>query len=179
MNALSATRRRAFLIGGIMAALALILDQGTKTELIAILPGPPGGIDVTPFFRLVAWWNRGVSFGFLSSNEGWTSYALSAVAALVLIGLVLWLGRSERPLLAVAQGLVIGGAIGNVVDRLRFGAVFDFLYFHAGAYDFPAFNVADSAITVGVALLLWDGLFGGGNRAKTSDKASFEDTARE
>jgi len=77
----------------------------------------------------------------------------------------------------VAQGLVIGGAIGNVVDRLRFGAVFDFLYFHAGAYDFPAFNVADSAITVGVALLLWDGLFGGGNRAKTSGKASVEDTA--
>jgi signal peptidase II len=167
------TRRGAILIGAIMAVLALILDQVTKTLLIAA-PPPPGGIDVTPFFRLVAWWNRGVSFGFLASNEGWASYALSAVAALVLIGLVLWLGRSERPLLAVAQGLVIGGAIGNVVDRLRFGAVFDF---HAGAYDFPAFNVADSAITVGVALLLWDGLFGGGNRAKTSGKASVEDTA--
>jgi signal peptidase II len=171
------TRRGAILIGAIMAVLALSLDQVTKTLLIAALPPPPGGIDVTPFFRLVAWWNRGVSFGFLASNEGWASYALSAVAALVLIGLVLWLGRSERPLLAVAQGLVIGGAIGNVVDRLRFGAVFDFLYFHAGAYDFPAFNVADSAITVGVALLLWDGLFGGGNRAKTSGKASVEDTA--
>jgi signal peptidase II len=155
----------------------LVLDQLSKTLLIAALPSPPGGIDVTPFFRLVAWWNRGVSFGFFASNEGWASYALSAVAALVLIGLVLWLGRSERPLLALAQGLVIGGAIGNVVDRLRFGAVFDFLYFHAGAYDFPAFNVADSAITIGVALLLWDGLFGGGNRAKTSGKSSLEDTA--
>ena len=177
MNGNWSTRRGAILIGALFAVLALIVDQVTKTLLIAAVPSPPGGIDVTPFFRLVAWWNRGVSFGLFASDQGWASYALSGVAALVLIGLVLWLGRSERPLLAVAQGLVIGGAIGNVVDRLRFGAVFDFLYFHAGPYDFPAFNLADSAITVGVALLLWDGLFGGPNRAKTGGNRSLEDTA--
>jgi signal peptidase II len=172
-----ATRRRAIAIGALIALVAIVLDQASKTYLIATLLNPPHTMDITGFFRLVPWWNRGVSFGLLASDQGWASYALSGVAALVLIGLVLWLGRSERPLLAVAQGLVIGGAIGNVIDRLRFGAVFDFLYFHAGPYDFPAFNLADSAITLGVALLLWDGLFGAGNRAKNAANPSIEDTA--
>jgi signal peptidase II len=173
---LSPARRRVIVIGAVMALVAIVLDQASKTYLIATLP-EPYGLAVTGFFQLVRWWNHGVSFGLLSSDEGWSSYALSGLAAVVLIVLVLWLGRSDKPLLAVAQGLVIGGAIGNVIDRLRFGAVFDFLYFHAGAYDFPAFNLADSAITVGVALLLWDGLFGAGNRAKNTADPSIEDIA--
>jgi signal peptidase II len=172
-----AARRRAIVVATLLALVVIALDQASKTLLIAALADPPRAIEVTSFFRLVPWWNHGVSFGLLASDQGWASYALSGLAALVLIGFVLWLGRSDKPILALAQGLVIGGAIGNVIDRLRFGAVFDFLYFHAGPYDFPAFNLADSAITMGVALLLWDGLFGGGNRAKTSANQSLEDTA--
>jgi signal peptidase II len=89
------------------------------------------------------------------------------VALAVVAGLLWWLGRMERPLPALAIGLVVGGALGNVIDRLRFGAVVDFLDVHAAGWHWPAFNLADSAITVGVAGLVIDGLFGGPDRDKT------------
>ena len=84
--------------------------------------------------------------------------AVAALAAAVVVVLVVWLIRLRSTFLAIAVGLIIGGAIGNVVDRLRFGAVVDFLYFHAGSWYWPAFNLADSAICLGVAAILFDGL---------------------
>jgi signal peptidase II len=98
-----------------------------------------------------------VSFGFLTLDAGWTRWALSAFSIAVAAGLAVWARRVERPLLAIAVGLIMGGAVGNVVDRVRFGAVTDFIDF--SELYFPwVFNLADSAITVGVALLLWDSL---------------------
>jgi len=125
-------------------------------------------VGLTGFFSLVPVWNRGVSFGILAARDGSTAWLLSGVALVVAVGLIAWLSRVERALLALSLGLVIGGALGNVIDRGRFGAVFDFLDFHVASWHWPAFNVADSAITVGVALLLLDGLLGGRGEPRNS-----------
>ena len=143
-----------------VAAAAVLLDQVTKQWLLRLMADNPAGIRVAPFFDLVMVWNRGVSFGLFNTGDAdaqrWILIALSAIIVAVLVA---WLWRASKPLLAVAMGLVIGGAIGNVVDRLRFGAVADFLSFHLGGYYWPAFNVADAAIVCGVGLLLLDSLW--------------------
>ncbi len=112
---------------------------------------------INSFLDLVLTCNTGVSFGLLN-HTGVNSLIFSLAAAVIIVVLVCWLGRVRATFLAVAIGLIIGGAIGNVVDRLRFGAVIDFLYFHAGSWYWPAFNLADSAICLGVAAMLLDGL---------------------
>ena len=106
---------------------------------------------------LVLTCNAGVSFG-LFNRTGLNSLIFSLFAALIIVVLLVWLARVRASFLALAIGLIIGGAIGNVVDRLRFGAVIDFLYFHAGPWYWPAFNLADSAICLGVAAMLLDGM---------------------
>lgn len=128
---------------------------------------PPREIVVTPFFNLVLAWNRGVSFSLFRSDASLAPYLLSAVAVAVVIALLVWLGRQHRFWPALGIGLVIGGALGNVIDRLRHGAVVDFLDFHAAGWHWPAFNLADSAITIGVAVLVVDGLFGRPDGGKT------------
>lgn len=128
---------------------------------------PPREIAVTPFFNLVLAWNRGVSFSLFRSDASLAPYLLSAVAVAVVIALLVWLGRQHRFWPALGIGLVIGGALGNVIDRLRHGAVVDFLDFHAAGWHWPAFNLADSAITIGVAVLVVDGLFGRPDGGKT------------
>lgn len=145
--------------GLLIAALVILLDQISKAYVFHVLLDPPRIVPVTGFFNFVVVWNRGVSFGILDSASHWTPVLLSAVAIGIAILLLLWLRRVEDRFLAGALGLVLGGAIGNVIDRVRFGAVFDFLDFHLGDYHWPAFNIADSAITVGVVLILIDGLF--------------------
>lgn len=115
--------------------------------------------EVTPFFNFVIVWNTGVSFGMLQSRSSLAPLLLSGLALVIVVALFVWLRRAENRLIAIALGLVIGGALGNTFDRLTFGAVIDFLDFHAAGYHWPAFNVADSAIVVGVAALLYDGLF--------------------
>ena len=114
---------------------------------------------------LVVVWNRGVSFGMLGGDRALPPWVLSAVAVAVCIALFIWLRRSDRPLHGWGIGLVIGGAIGNVIDRVRWGAVFDFADFYVGQWHWPAFNVADSAIVVGVGLMLIDSLVGEKQRA--------------
>ncbi len=148
---------RALRLGLGIAAVALALDQIVKTMVVAYFDGAPGGIEITPFFNFVMVWNRGVSFGILGGIAP-PPWLLATVAGGVAIGLAIWLARvSERPLV-VGIGLLIGGALGNVADRLRFGAVADFLDFHWGARHWPAFNLADVAITTGVAILIIDSL---------------------
>jgi len=142
------------------AVLVVILDQISKWVILTQVMDPPVAITVLPIFDLVLAWNRGVSFSMFSSDADHAPYLLAGFAVLVAGMLGIWLSRVKTPLPAVGLGLVIGGALGNVVDRLRFGAVVDFLYFHYAGWGWPAFNLADSAITVGVALLLLDGLFG-------------------
>ena len=146
--------------GALAAVLVVILDQISKWVILTQVMDPPVAITVLPIFDLVLAWNRGVSFSMFSSAADHAPYLLAGFAVLVAGMLGIWLSRVKAPLPALGLGLVIGGALGNVVDRLRFGAVVDFLYFHYAGWGWPAFNLADSAITVGVALLLLDGLFG-------------------
>ena len=143
-----------------VAAAAAALDQLSKYALLQHFHEVGCGRQqepIAPFLDLVLTCNPGVSFG-LFNRTGVNSLVFSMAAALITLGLVFWLGRVRATFLAVAIGLIIGGAIGNVVDRLRFGAVIDFLYFHAGAWYWPAFNLADSAICLGVAAMLLDGM---------------------
>jgi signal peptidase II len=157
-------RRRALLTRGLcIAAVVVILDQLSKAVVLAFLAGDglDDGTRVAPFFNLVLTFNRGVSFGLFNtagSGGGPDALIFSLVAAAIVCGLVWWLSRAATPLLAVAIGLIVGGAVGNVVDRIRLGAVVDFVDFHLGSWHWPAFNLADSAICVGVAAMLLDGL---------------------
>lgn len=125
-------------------------------DVVGIATRPP--IEVTPFFNLVMVWNHGVSFGMFSNPDSdYSMWVLIAVAIGISIALSFWLFKSERLSEVMAIGLVIGGALGNVIDRLRFGAVADFFDIHALGYHYPSFNIADSAIFIGVAWLLYDG----------------------
>ena len=146
--------RLAWTWGAATAALAFALDQATKWWVLAHLMDPPRVIPITPFFNLVLGWNRGVSFGLLSADHPATPWLLSSIALAVVVGLVVWTTRDRRPGMAASVGFIVGGALGNVVDRLRHGAVTDFLDFHVAGYHWPAFNLADSTIFVGTALLL-------------------------
>ncbi len=148
--------------GLVVAVLVTLLDQLTKAALLGHFAGRlVDGEQVTSFFNLVLTYNRGVSFGMFNAGPhgaGLNALLFSLGALAIVAGLIYWLRRVTSPLLAVAIGLIIGGAVGNVIDRVRLGAVVDFLDFHAGLYHWPAFNVADSAICVGVAAMLLDGL---------------------
>lgn len=110
-------------------------------------------IEITSYFNIVLVWNEGISFG-LFSNFSDTALLLSGLSLVVSVILLIWLWRSDDKGLQLILGMIIGGALGNVIDRIRFGAVADFLDFHAAGLHWPAFNLADSAITVGVMLLL-------------------------
>ena len=115
--------------------------------------------EVTSFFNLVLVHNTGAAFSFLAGAGGWQRWFFAIVSILISVALVVMMRRhAHNRLLAGALALVLGGALGNLHDRLRFGYVVDFIQVHAGGYYWPAFNVADSAITIGVVLLLWDGL---------------------
>jgi signal peptidase II len=142
------------------AVLFTVLDQLSKAAVLAHFAGRALGDreTVTSFFNLALTYNRGISFGLFNGGAGLNSVIFSLAAAAIVAILVFWLSRVESPFLAVAIGLIIGGAVGNVVDRIRLGAVVDFLDFHAGYLHWPAFNVADSAICIGVAAMLLDGL---------------------
>jgi signal peptidase II len=150
---------RAFLPGLGIAAVVAALDQLSKWWIVEVVMSPPRTIEVTPFFNLVMGWNKGVSFGLLNADSPMTVWLLPAVAAIIVVVLTAWLIRVERLLLGAGLGLIIGGAVGNIVDRVRFGAVADFLDFHTMGVHWPAFNFADSMITVGAAVLIFDSLF--------------------
>ena len=148
-------RRLALGLG--LAIVVVVLDQASKGYVIDLLTPPPHAVILTDWLNLVMTWNHGISFGLFSGQAG--PYIFVAVALAVSAGLLVWMVRDRRPAAALWLGLVIGGAVGNVIDRVRLGAVADFIDVHAGTWHWPAFNVADSAITLGVALILIDGLF--------------------
>ena len=150
---------RLFWLGLGMALLIFVLDQMSKWVILNIVMVPPRVIPKFPGFNLTLVYNPGVSFGQMSWLGPW---ALSALAMAISVALVFWLRKAETRVLTVALGIVIGGALGNVIDRIRFGAVVDFLDFYMPGTTWPhwpAFNVADSAIVVGVGLIILDGLF--------------------
>ena len=149
------------LYGLAAAAAVFAADQATKLWVLAAHAGLP--VEVLPFLDIVLVWNRGVSFGMFGAAG---PLRLAAIGAAVAVVLVVWMLRSDRRFEALALGAVAGGAAGNILDRLTRGAVVDFLDFHIGGWHWYAFNLADSAITVGVAMLLFDTLFGRGRRAE-------------
>ena len=144
--------------GLLLAIVIIVFDQITKWIALSGLNLGENPITVTSFFNLVLVWNRGVSFGMFNNAGAYGPMILSGIAIAVVLGLLYWLRQAENRLTVMALGLVIGGALGNVIDRFRFGAVVDFLDFHIAGYHWPAFNVADAAICVGAVLLLLDGL---------------------
>ncbi|HLK70606.1 MAG TPA: signal peptidase II [Steroidobacteraceae bacterium] len=141
-----------------VSVLIVALDQLTKAWVVAHI-GLFQTINVLPVLQITHVYNRGAAFSFLNDASGWQRWAFTALALIISVLLVLWLRRIERrqALLACGAALVLGGALGNLIDRLRLGQVIDFLAAHWGAHYFPTFNLADSAITVGVILWLLDG----------------------
>ena len=138
----------------VLAAIVLILDQISKTWILASFRHMERQT-VTSFFNLVLVFNPGASFSFLADAGGWQKWFFVVLALVISLWLVSMLRKhAHERLLPAALSLILGGALGNVIDRLRFDAVVDFLDFHVAGYHWPAFNVADSAITVGVALML-------------------------
>lgn len=117
---------------------------------------PYASVEVLPFFNLTMVWNEGISFGLFHGSGAWI---LSGFALIITALFSAWLLKAQSWLQAISLSMVIGGAIGNVIDRFRFGAVADFFDFHVMGWHYPAFNIADCAIVVGVALLVIDGIF--------------------
>ena len=147
------------LAGLLTALLVLGLDQASKHWVLANIDLPDvGSIDVLPFLSLTMVWNHGVTFGLLAHFGAVGTWLLAGIALAVVALLGRWLLRAETWKVALAIGAIAGGAIGNVIDRLRFGAVVDFIHAHAFGYSWYVFNVADAAIVCGVATLLFDGL---------------------
>ena len=140
-----------------LAALVVLADQATKALVLARFTLGER-LELAPFFNLVLVYNKGAAFSFLSEAGGWQKPLLVAFAvAAAAIVTTMILRRPGERLLCTGLALILGGALGNVIDRLRFGEVVDFLDFHAAGWHWPAFNVADSAITVGAALLILEG----------------------
>jgi signal peptidase II len=138
-----------------LAGFVIALDQASKAWIVATF-GLGESVALTSFFNVVFVFNRGASFSFLADAGGWQRWLFTGLALLVSVWLFDMLRQHAREkLLPSGLAMVLGGALGNVIDRIRFGAVVDFLDFHAAGWHFPAFNVADSAITIGVALILW------------------------
>jgi lipoprotein signal peptidase len=147
-----------------MAAAILIADQASKFYVLEILRLPEVRhiplLAAGPFgFDLTMVWNRGVTFGMFAGDEAWTQIALGAVALVIAAILLRWMARAETRGIALALGAIIGGAVGNVIDRVRFGAVADFLDAHAWGWHWYVFNIADAAIVLGVVTLVADALF--------------------
>jgi signal peptidase II len=151
---------------GVIAALAvLVLDQASKLWLLFVFDlAHRGVVKVAPFFDLVLAWNVGISFGWFQNDSQVAQIILMLIKAVAVIVLAIWMARSRTLIATVALGLIIGGAIGNAIDRFAYGAVVDFALFHlqigGKTFNWYVFNLADVAIVAGVAALLYDSFLG-------------------
>jgi len=140
-----------------VSALVIAADQATKAVILATIR-EGDGVAVTPFFRIVLTFNTGAAFSFLSAASGWQRWFFVVIALVAAAVIVVLLRRGGSLWYYTGLALILGGALGNVYDRLTIGKVVDFLLFHYAGWAYPAFNVADSAITVGAAILIFDSL---------------------
>ena len=151
---------------GVIAAVAVLtLDQASKLWLLFVLDiARRGAVKVTPFFDLVLAWNVGISFGWFQNDSQIAQISLMVIKAVAVIVLAIWMARSRTPIATLALGMIIGGAVGNGIDRFAYGAVVDFALFHlqigGNTYNWYVFNLADVAIVAGVAALLYDSFVG-------------------
>jgi signal peptidase II len=148
-------------LGIISAIVTLVLDQASKLWLLYVFDiGRRGTVRITPFFDLVLAWNIGISFGWFQNDSQFAQIALMIVKAVAVIALAIWMAWSRTMMATVALGLIIGGAVGNAIDRLAYGAVVDFALLHVqiagNTYNWYVFNLADVAIVAGVMALLYD-----------------------
>ena len=144
----------------VAAALVAAADQASKWWILEKVMQPPKVVPVAPFLDIVLVWNRGITFGLFNAHGAAQPIVFTALAIVIAAGLLVWLRGVRQGWIAVAIGGILGGAVGNVVDRLRLGAVVDFIDVHVAGWHWPAFNVADSAITVAVVAVAVDALFG-------------------
>ncbi len=159
------TRRYFLAVGLIAAGGTLVVDQAFKFWLLSGFDiASRGAVHLTPFFDLVLTWNKGISYGWFQTTSAGGEMALLGIKIVAVVGLLVWLARVQSGLAAIALGLIVGGAIGNAIDRLTYGAVLDFALFHleiAGKdRDWYVFNLADVAIVAGVIGLLYDSFVG-------------------
>ncbi|MEM8664707.1 MAG: signal peptidase II [Pseudomonadota bacterium] len=146
--------------GAIALAIAIfVADQASKLWVLYGLDLSQGPVRIAPFAEIVLVWNRGISYG-LFQQEGVGRWVLAGLTAAASVALAIWLWRTQRPILRLALALLVGGAVGNLVDRVVYGAVVDFMHLFAAGYSWYVFNVADTAIVLGVIALLWDSAFG-------------------
>ena len=159
-----------FRFGTAVAAILFVVDQASKLYVHDLLVAEGTSVrEIWPFLNLVTVWNRGISFGLFNVAEGIVRWGFVGLGAVVIAGLLAWLARIEDRLIGFALGLAIGGAAGNLADRVRFGAVFDFIDVHAFGWHFWIFNLADAGISLGAAALLIGGLLG--HRPRTASVA--------
>ena len=152
---IGADRQSAVVFGLLIAAGVMVLDQLTKLwVLFSFIPGE--SLPITPFFNLVLVFNPGAAFSFLADHAGWQRWFFTAIA-LGISGWILWQLRHSKPgsLYSLGLALIMGGALGNLIDRLWLGMVIDFLDFYVGGWHWPAFNVADSAVCIGAVLYVF------------------------
>ncbi len=146
-----------FSLGLLIAILTTILDQAQKLYCLNVLKMIEGErIAITPFLDIWLVWNHGISYGLFQQSTDFGRWALVAFKVLAVIALLVWLYRATTRLTAISIGLIMGGAIGNAIDRALYGAVADFFHFHIGSFSWYVFNIADCAIVVGVAILLYE-----------------------
>lgn len=151
------------------AVVGLLADQGSKYYMVEHVFRPEGVtetpflspvvIDILPVFDLRLSWNQGISFSLFSSGEALTVALLLALTSIITLVLTVWMWRTPRPWLQIGLGLIVGGALGNIIDRASVGAVADFLHVYWQDWHFPTFNIADSCITVGAIIVLLDAFF--------------------
>lgn len=154
-----------------LALLVVLADQAHKAWMLYVYDiGAKGTVTLTPFFDLVLVWNQGISYGLLQQHSDLGRNALILFAIAAALGLTLWLARASAPLAAAAIGLIIGGAVGNAIDRIVYGAVADFFSFHAFGFEWYVFNIADIAIVAGVVGLLYESLVGGHKKVSNPSK---------
>jgi signal peptidase II len=154
-----------------IAALVLLADQAHKAWMLYVYDiGAKGTVTLAPFFDLVLVWNRGVSYGLLAQRTELGRWGLILFAFAAAVALIVWLARTTSSLAAAAIGLIIGGAVGNAVDRILYGAVADFFSLHAFGFEWYVFNIADTAIVAGVMGLLYESLFGGHKKVSNPSK---------
>jgi len=178
---------RYFILGFVIICAIILTDQYTKWLVIETMlrfDGPTDGnfinwittqqtiehfsderenfktIMITPFLNIVMVWNQGISFGIMNTGSPNVALALIAISLMISLLMILWLALTNRKAVAFPLSLIVGGALANVIDRVRFGAVVDFIDFHNGKYHWPAFNAADSFIVLGAAILMCATLFG-------------------
>ncbi len=148
------SKEKILLLGIVIAVMVIVLDQLSKFLMLTFVLNEQSVIIIMPFFNLVHAWNTGVSFS-LFNNGGVIGTLLLCLIVIVIVAILLrWLYKEKTKLIQIALGMIIGGAVGNLIDRIRFGAVFDFLDFYIDAYHWPAFNLADSCICIGAVMII-------------------------